>query len=62
MKSKLNADYQFILSDASQSATVGFIQLYRELATNYIVHMYANGAIASTSFAASTFFQNLDNQ
>jgi len=55
------AHSQSIIGDNSNSATVGFVNVFRSISTNNLYYYYADGGgIRSAIFA--DFFLNLDNQ
>jgi len=55
------SNYQFVLGDANQSASIGFIQLYRIPNSSNIGYMYAN-TISAVAINFNNFFLNLNNQ
>jgi hypothetical protein len=62
VKSKTKGtDYQAIIGDATQSATVGYILAYRDMSTNKLIFKYADGTAARYA-QFSDFFLNLDDQ
>ena len=60
VKTSLQNANQTILSDAAQSATVGYIWLLREYATNRLLWQWANGSTYSSATMLS-FFTGYDN-
>jgi hypothetical protein len=62
MKSKVYVTTnQTIVGDGNQAATIGFLWVDRETNTDRLDYRYSNGT-SVTSFVATNFFQNLDNQ
>jgi hypothetical protein len=51
---------QEILSDAAQSSTIGFIEMYRNTNTNTLTLSYTNGAAIAYA-VHQTFFTGYDN-
>jgi len=62
MKSVVNGTvHQSIIGEATQSTTIGYIQIFRLATSNILSYKYANG-VSSLNMSFSNFFQNLDNQ